>query len=321
LQFQDLMKTFFLQDLCSPAVIMLHALMRKRGWLASKDAFFSDESLLFPEEIAKTLEYKHLLAAHIQNLGFDFLPLSYFIDDNTWPAVVSAIPKHISKWILKPSMLNNGQNIHLFHEPSEIVAHFQSAKRMGGPQVLQTYIDPPHLIKGPHAGHKYSIRLLVVACLPYGVLLYPNGYYNVSLFPYAANHRGSLQGHLSNEHVLKGRRNVIQIPTFQYQALFSRCETSINALLKTLFASFSYPQTSALKLAFFGMDLMLDADEKVWLLEANHGPCFPVTDDHPLQLPLYQGFWEAVLTEILEPLAHQNLPELCQFKPLYLLGK
>ena len=69
------------------------------------------------------------------------------------------------------------------------------------------------------------------------------------------------------------------------------------------------------------MDLMLDHDEKLWLLEANHGPCFPVSSDHPLQLPLYQGLWESMLIELLEPLAVKRSPELFKLKPLYLLGK
>ncbi|MGL5741476.1 MAG: hypothetical protein ACRCXC_02450 [Legionella sp.] len=34
-------------------------------------------------------------------------------------------------WILKPSMLNNGQHIHLFHDLNAIEAHFLSSQRMG----------------------------------------------------------------------------------------------------------------------------------------------------------------------------------------------
>jgi Tubulin-tyrosine ligase family len=315
------MKTYQIHDIRSPTLKQLKAWMQMRGWVESREPFFSEETLQFPENIATTLEYKHLLAAHIQRQSFDFLPLSYYIDDSCWPHVLANLSLRYAKWILKPSMLNNGQDIHLFHEPRDIYAHFLSPKRMGGPQILQAYIDQAHLIKGPSAGHKYSLRLFVVACLPYGVFLYPQGYYNVSLFPYDPDYRDSLQGHLSNEHVLKDRANVIQIPTFQYQGLFDKCYPQIFALLKQLFSSFNYPQTKTLKLAFFGMDLMLDSDEKVWLLEANHGPCFPMTSDHPLQVPLYQGFWESVLTEILEPIATMNAPALCQFKPLYLLGK
>ncbi|NDH09152.1 MAG: tubulin-tyrosine ligase [Gammaproteobacteria bacterium] len=319
--FQGLMKTFHLQAFASPAACMLHTVMQQRGWVEAVPAFFSDAALIFPEDIATTLEYKHLLAAHCQDQGFDFLPLTYHIDDNSWADVLRALPKDISKWILKPSMLNNGQDIHLFHDQADIVAHFLSPHRMGGPQVLQAYIDKPHLLKGPNSGHKYSLRLFVIACLPYGIFLYPEGYYNVSLFPYVADHRDSLQGHVTNEHVLKDRRNVIQIPSSQYQAIFGPCEEAIFSLLKTLFSSFSYPQTSTLQLGFFGMDLMLDHDEKLWLLEANHGPCFPVSSDHPLQLPLYQGFWESMLIELLEPLAAKRSPELFKLKPLYLLGK
>ena len=314
------MKTFHFEAFASPTVQMLHRLMQQRGWKDAQAAFFSDESLVFPADIATTLEYKHLLAVHCQQQGFDFLPMTYVIDDDSWSDVLSTLPKQVSKWILKPSMLNNGQDIHLFHDQAAIMEHFRSPYRMGGVQVLQAYIDPPHLLQGPKAGHKYSLRLFVIACLPYGVFLYPEGYYNVSLYPYDPNHRGSLQGHVTNEHVLKDRHNVIQIHTRQYQTLFAPCETAIFTLLQTLFSSFAYPH-SELKLAFFGMDVMFDHDEKIWLLEANHGPCFPVAGDHPLQLSLYQGFWASILIELLEPLAAGHSPELFKLKPLYLLRK
>ncbi len=45
------------------------------------------------------------------------------------------------------------------------------------------------------------------------------------------------------------------------------------------------------KLMFLGVDLMLDNQENIFLLEMNHGPCFPTTPHHPLQCSLYEGFW------------------------------
>ncbi len=39
-----------------------------------------------------------------------------------------------------------------------------------------------------------------------------------------------------------------------------------------------------------------------WLLEANHGPCFPKSDDHPLQKYLYYDFWQALIDNFVSPI-------------------
>ena len=171
----------------SPTHLNLARLLTEQGWQAgniSDTAFVDDSWLHFSSLISETLEYKHLLAAFLQSTELDYLmPETFFIDDEIWPSVLSKIDALSSclPWILKPSMLNNGQHIHIFPGLDAVEAHFTSSKRMGGPQVLQRYIDRPQLIKGPSEGHKFSIRQLVVLSTHAGSGLYPHGYLNIAL--------------------------------------------------------------------------------------------------------------------------------------------
>ncbi len=56
-------------------------------------------------------------------------------------------------------------------------------------------------------------------------------------------------------------------------------------------------------LAIFGFDFLVDAKGRIWLLEANHGPCFPTSENHPLTNYLYDDFWKAFINEFVLPIA------------------
>ncbi len=292
----------------SPTQINLARVLSQRGWLATRIAWRAqvrDDWLDFPVKISETLEYKHLLADFCKAHGLsDLVPLTYYLDDLNWQEVVSQVSKE--KWgrfILKPSLLNNGQSIHLFDKPDDLAAHFLTNRRMGGPHVLQRYIDPPHLIQGPSYGHKYSIRQLLVLSTHAGCGLFPQGYLNIALKPYVPDDFG-LATHLTNEHLTHGRMNVVQRLSTEmdiYKPFEDRitlacqriCDALKNALPKQWLAESPY-------IGCFGIDFMVDASEKLWLLEVNHGPCFPTDTLHPLYVNLYAPFWEAVIDQFIE---------------------
>ena len=279
----------------TPSFIELGRYLRQAGWIEAEPAWLTDVHFDFPA--LQHLEFKHLLSTLLKDAGCDIQPLTYYIDDDNFFQVIHELSYSLGPWILKPSMLNNGQHIHLFENSHQLLEHYCQSKRMGGPHVLQQYIHPPHLLQGPEKGHKYSIRMFVVITAD-NAYLYPHGYFNVALRPYVADFVQDKRCHLTNEHLSDDVVNVVQIPTQQY-AIFQRFFPKIKVMTAKLCSAF-YSQHQApetFKYAFLGIDFMVDASERVWILEVNHGPCFPTEEDHPLYEKLYKGFWQSFIQQ------------------------
>ncbi|WP_115702950.1 tubulin-tyrosine ligase [Legionella sainthelensi] len=307
-----MMRKFHLVEDKSPTHANLIRFLKAEGWKPSKFsalASVNEDWLEFSPVISETLEYKHLLAFFLQenHLGY-LMPETFFIDDHIWPLVLAEIGSSQSAnlpWILKPSMLNNGQHIHIFHDLNDVETHFLSHHRMGGPQVLQRYIDKPQLIQGPTFGHKFSIRELLVVSTHVGSALFPSGYLNIALKPYPEDNFNLLEAHLTNEHLSDERLNVVQrlsddMAIFQpyKQGIISMCQLVVKSLKKQFATVW---QDSQPRIACFGFDFMVEAEgNKLWLLEVNHGPCFPIDDSHPLFNILYRPFWQQLIKRFID---------------------
>jgi hypothetical protein len=319
------MLKYYLRPAKSPTYYNLATILKnKENWRATKLGFladFGEKNLKFNQSIADQLEYKHLLAELAQDYCPEAIPESYFIHDQNFGKILDKLrsnPRNINKiWILKPSLLNNGQNILIFDNLLDIKLHFESNARMGGEHVLQEYIHSPHLLKGPKGeGHKYSIRMFMVLTNYDGAFLYPHGYFNIAVTPYDINNFYDLTGHITNEHLQDDRVNVIQIPTYKYD-LFNPIYPKIKHILSQVVSGLKnkYPNIfskteNIKKLAIFGMDFIVDSDQRVWLIEANHGPCFPITEAHDLQASLYQPFWKEFVDLFLEAIATDSPTDL-----------
>lgn len=305
------MRKFHLVADKSPTHANLVRFLKAEGWKSSKFsalASVNEAWLQFSPLVSKTLEYKHLLASFLQANQLAYLmPETFFIDDQIWPSVLTKIANLHSvntPWILKPSMLNNGQHIYLFHDLNAVEEHFLSPKRMGGPQVLQRYIVKPKLIQGPVMGHKFSIRELLVVSTHVGSALFPSGYLNIALKPYQEDNFSQLEAHLTNEHLSDERLNVVQrlsddMVVFQpYKERIISVFRLVIKALKNQFATIW--QDKQPRIACFGFDFMIEAEgNKLWLLEVNHGPCFPVEDSHPLFNVLYRPFWQQLIKQFI----------------------
>jgi hypothetical protein len=286
-------KNFCFSPSSSPGLIQLSRYLLDAGWVKSQNpskAHLTDSHLECPQLIH--LEYKHLL----HELCSSNMPWGIYVDDFNWHQQIKKLPFE-GPWILKPSMLNNGQHIHLFENIEALILHYQQNKRMGGPHLLQSYIQYPHLLKGPEKGHKYSIRMFMVMH-HHQAYLYPHGYFNIALTAYDAFDFSLKKAHLTNEHLDGSSRNVIQIPTHQY-ALFKPFFPQILSICQNVSRTFYQAFRLSDKLAFLGIDFLVCAQEKVWLLEINHGPCFPTLEQHPLYFSLYHDFWQSVVSELL----------------------
>lgn len=315
---------FYLQEKLSPTAYNLSLYLQACGWKpcrSQQHADFSEANLAFNEEAALCLEYKHLLANLVAKTCPRIMPVTYCINDYNWPQVLGKLVEdyyrkgqHAFKgpeplaWILKPALLNNGQSIKIFEKPDELAEHFSRSNRLGGEHVLQQYITRPHLLRDQR---KYSIRHFAVLTNFAGGFLYPRGYFNVALHPYVANNFLDLQSHLTNEHLYGDEPNVIQIPTEKFDhhaALYAQIREMMTELIGGLQACF--PQAFVCKhkrvFALFGVDFMVDASGRAWLLEVNHGPCFPIHETHPLQRYLYRDFWQSIIDYFVLPAAYNR---------------
>lgn len=304
---------FYLPNQNSPTFFNLSQFLQKYGWVSvasAESAFFSEENLNFDEKAAQCLEYKHLLTDLIIAYCPEVMPLTYCINDLNWRQVLSKLVENQSQnwvWILKPSLLNNGQAIKIFSALSSLENHFHSANRMGGEHVLQQYIINPHLLRD---NRKYSIRQFVVLTNYTGAFLYRDGYFNVALHPYNEDFT-NLAPHLTNEHLYGDEVNVIQIPGNRFESypyLFDQIKGILKRVINGLQIRFpqAFERQTKKSFALFGFDFMVDNTGRVWLLEANHGPCFPVSDAHPLQAYLYREFWENIITNFVLSIAHNQ---------------
>ncbi|CDZ75970.1 Tubulin-tyrosine ligase family protein [Legionella massiliensis] len=323
---------FYLKADQSPTHFNLSRYLQEQGWQESPSqelADFSDANLQFNTQAAEQLEYKHLLAQLVDKYCHDVMPLTYCINDENWLQVLNQLASEYYyqnqqllnqipnlSWILKPALLNNGKEIKIFQKLSEIERHFLSTKRLGGEHVLQYYLSP-HLLRD---GRKYSIRMFVVLTNYAGCFIYPNGYYNVALHPFMANDYSDLRSHLTNEHLRDEESNVIQIPSKRFEN-FPPIYAQIKELSQAAVSALAQKNPQAFipekerNFAIYGFDFIVDSSGRLWLLEANHGPCFPVSDDHPLQAYLYSVFWQDFIKGFVQPIAANQSVDSINYLP------
>lgn len=329
---------FYLNESLSPTYYNLSQRLQALGWQACQQpeqADFGESHFQFDRDATEQLEFKHRLAELITANCPELMPLTYCIHDQNWPIILQVIADryyfqdvhYIDErpdlvWILKPALLNNGQGIKIFQRLSQIEQHFLSNKRWGGEHVLQQYIVEPDLLRGHY---KYSIRLFVVATNYAGSFLYPDGYFNVALNPYSSNDFNDIRPHLTNEHLTEQEVNVVQIPAQRF-AHFNHLYLQLKEFISQTMGALvqRYPEAFEVKqqrqLAILGFDFMLDKNQQPWLLEVNHGPCFPTTNSHPLQSYLYDAFWQDFIASFVLPIAKNSKVESIEYQQFTLLN-
>ncbi len=315
---------YYFKNLDSPTQYNLDQHLRQQGFKRTKNssnADFSDANLTMPEKLAEVLEFKHLLAHLVKKHCPEVMPLTYCVDDFNYPEVLETIRlRHYQTdhqtadqvenlvWIVKPALLNNGKEIKIYSRLSELKAHFDNPKRLGGDHVIQQYILHPHVLKD----RKYSFRMFVIMTNYAGAYLYHDGYFNVGVAPYSAQTNFTdLNCHLTNEHLGDEQPNVLQIPTQRcdnFDKIYAQMKTIVTKIINGFNeVAAPYQQQSDLKiLDFFGFDFMLDESLRVWLLEINHRPCFPKAAEHILQKHLYHQFWRDVIRDFIIPICEHG---------------
>lgn len=216
----------------------------------------------------------------------DFAPETFPLPDAYHSLQTAAAAEPAQRWILKPRNSSRGRGISIL--PDAALAPGDRA------HMVQRYLDRPHLIRG----HKYVLRFYVAftSVEPLRVYLYDEGFAKLASHPYAPDDITDLYSHLTNPDVnatnTESESPVVFIPMSDYRpwlreqghddaALFDRLHdlvriTTVSAREYMRRRSATLNADTRRCFEMIGLDVMVDADLKPWILECNLSPSLDV---------------------------------------------
>lgn len=235
----------------------------------------------------------------------EFIPETYKLDEKTDRTNFLSVFKEGEVWICKPVGMNQGKGIFLLRSREEIDnllserdARKDNPKYSSRPamvRIVQRYIPNPLLLDG----RKFDIRayMLIASTVPY-LVLFHHGYIRLSCLKYHYNDT-NLTTHLTNQFVQKkdpSYKDVKEDTAWSMQKFNDYInkhyaeekgleqDWTFNTLTKqmhriVLHCFNSVKHKLQCKIGYFdlyGMDFMIDADMKVWLIEINVNPALHV---------------------------------------------
>lgn len=242
----------------------------------------------------KSLLYQSLLKARKRLEGhklaerFDFFPRGYSMPEDYFDLQEAADKKPDKLWIQKPKGLSRGRGIQVLEDAA--------LAPKGEDWMVQEYLHRPHL----YNGHKYVLRCYVVvrSVDPLRVYWYKEGFAKLASEPYSTD-PGSLKNlfvHLTNPDVNEENEeapaSVVFIPFSKYrqwlrdqghddQRIFQDLEDlivltmmSARERMRQRIETTGVDSDGCYEL--FGLDCMVDADLKPWILECNLSPSLDV---------------------------------------------
>ena len=216
----------------------------------------------------------------------DFVPETFPLPDAYHSLQAAAAAEPAQRWILKPRNSSRGRGISIL--PDAALAPGDRA------YMVQRYLDRPHTIRG----HKYVLRFYVAftSVEPLRVYLYEEGFAKLASHPYAPDDITDLYSHLTNPDVnatnTESDSPVVFIPMRDYrpwlreqghddEALFARLHdlvriTTVSAREYMRRRSATLKADTRRCFEMIGLDVMVDADLKPWILECNLSPSLDV---------------------------------------------
>lgn len=286
------------------------------GWEkapSAQEAHFSDHNLSLNDEVSQHLEYKHLLAQLVAKHCPSIMPLTYWVDEDNYQQVLAKImyqhyldQQHpIKLWVLKPSLLNNGDQIKVVNF-EQLKQHYQQPNRLGGPHVIQQYIESALI-----DNRKYTFRMPVVLTNYAGVFIYKQGYINISACPFDL-YSPDRKVHITN-YVLDGEFANIEQRSTQtiagFDDIYKQMQRIVSLITQAILKIAPRYLRGRLKIfEIFGFDFMLDAHHKLWLLEINQGPDSPTFEYNCLDEVLWEPFWQDIIDDFVLPIGLNTPP-------------
>ncbi len=299
------MKTYYFKNANGPTEINLSQAFDSLGWQKdSQQAQFNQDSLI-NDQLLEVFEHKHKLYYWLSKHCPEIAPQTVVIDELFLHQALEKLKNNNNDnkiWILKPALLNNGQGIKIFNNIENIKEYFTQNNRYSGLFVLQEYINKPKLINKK----KFSLRMFVILNSDNQAFLYPKGYLNICQKEYD-NTKFVLDAHLTNEYLnTDGLKNNEQRITDLWPDFKKNLPSIVSQCKKIFLPWFSDNTLKINGYAVLGVDFMIDENNTLWLIEINHGACFPVNNEHPLFDCLYKPLWNALVSEVIEKNLNNN---------------
>ena len=216
----------------------------------------------------------------------DFVPSVYSMPEDYHALQQAAQDAPAQRWLLKPKNAARGRDIRLLEDAAEAPADSR--------WMVQAYLDRPHLMNE----RKYVLRLyvLVSAIEPLRVYLYEQGFAKLASCPYTLDDIDNPYIHLTNPdvnaHNDAADSPVVFVDFERYRqwlreqghddaALFRRLRemvalTMIGAREPMMAATTRFGADPRGCCELIGLDCMVDADLRPWLLECNLSPSLGV---------------------------------------------
>ncbi|RMF67866.1 MAG: PqqD family peptide modification chaperone, partial [Alphaproteobacteria bacterium] len=246
-----------------------------------------NNALTIKSHLARTLaRHRALIAGRPQAPEMAFFPAT-FIMPADYPALQEAAAARPGRrWLLKPANSSRGRGIRL-------LADAAAAPREPG-WIVQEYVARPHL----YEGRKYVLRLyvLITSVEPLVAWLYEEGFQKLASAPYDPDDPGNIYAHLTNPDVNEtntaapspvvfvglGRyRQWLREQGIDDAALFTRIEDMLRMTviagrenMRRRLAEVEADTRGCYEL--LGIDCLIDADLKPWIMECNLSPSLEV---------------------------------------------
>lgn len=196
-------------------------------------------------------------------------------------------PAARNAWILKPSDGSKGERIQIHDDLETILRHLRALPKGTIAWVVSEYIHRPLLLPG---SRKFDWRLWVLLDHNYSIFMFREGVLRTCSSPFSLDNLNDTFAHLSNHCIqVEASRYGEYEPTNEmfheeFEALIGKhrfqrvlLPQARHIVRETLVAARDtlecIPAVSGVN-AFnvFGFDLMVDADDRVWLIEVNSSP-------------------------------------------------
>lgn len=245
-----------------------------------------NHALTVKSRLHETLEAARARAPQELQDRFNFFPRSYLMPDDYHALQRDAFAEPERRWIFKPKSLSRGRGIFV----ADDAALAPNDEKM----LAQAYLNRPHL----YDGRKYVLRcyLAIMSAEPLRVYLYKEGFVKLASEPFRDDDFDNLYAHLTNPDVNALNETVEDSVVFHSFAAYRDWLRAQGADPKPLFKALrdigviiSIAARDALRARLaamrayapgccelIGMDCMIDADLKPWLLECNLSPSLGV---------------------------------------------